>query len=319
MNLSVVILTFNEAENLPRCLESIRPLGCDVFVVDSGSTDGTRELARQWGATVAEHPFVTHALQWDWALRCLPVQSLWALAIDADQSLTPELAQELKELFWENGRRRRELDGLDGLYVKRRQVFRGRWIKHGGYYPKYLLKLFRRDRVRLDANDLLDHHFYVAGPTGKLRHDLVEANHKEDDIAFWISKHNRYASLMAREEWMRNRAAGALDGKSQALLKPSFSGNPDQRTLRLKRMWWQLPLFVRPWLYFLYRYLVRFGWLDGKEGLIFHFLQGLWFRLLVDINLDEIQQRHRSGQGVAEEAASLETGSSGRKTSESNA
>src|SRR5207244_1247176 len=108
----------------------------------------------------------------------------------------------------------------DGWYIKRKQIFRGRWIKHGGYYPKYLLKLFRRDKVFLHAADVVDHHFYVRGSCGKLEHDLIEANHKEDNISFWIEKHNRYATLTAAEE-QRNG-----DRVDHYPLTPSLFGSP---------------------------------------------------------------------------------------------
>ena len=177
-----------------------------------------------------------------------------------------------------------DVENVDGLFIKRRQLFRNRWIKHGGYYPKYLLKLFRRDKVLMDPGDLVDHHFYLTGRSKKLRHDLVEANKKEDDISFWIDKHNRYASLLAREEF------GWRAGSRATAITPRVLGNPDQQTLVLKQFWRRLPLYLRPFLYFSYRYFVRLGFLDGKEGAIFHFLQAFWFRLLVDIKLDEMQQ-----------------------------
>ena len=172
---------------------------------------------------------------------------------------------------------------MEGIYIKRRQIFRGRWIKHGGYYPKYLLKLFRVDRVKLNSTDLVDHHFYVRGKTLKLKHDLVEENSKEDRISFWIEKHNRYATLLAREELQRRHRARPEP------IQGSVLGNPDQRTLWLKGVWYRCPAYVRPFLYFVHRYFLRLGFLDGKEGFIFHFLQAFWFRLLVDINLDELE------------------------------
>lgn len=279
--LTVVVLTYNEEANLPACLESLRGLGAPIFVVDSGSSDRTKEIARQSGARVVEHPFDTHAAQWRWALDELPIATSWVLALDADQRATPELLGELRSLNAE------ALHGVSGAYVNRRQIFRGRWIRYGGYYPKYLLKLFRRDKVRLDASDLVDHHFYVDGATLKLRHDIVEANRKEDDISFWIDKHNRYAALLAREEfqWRRGRRTTAIE--------PSLLGDPDQKTLALKRLWRGMPLYVRPFLYFVYRYFVRLGILDGKQGAIFHFMQAFWFRLLVDIKLDELLSEGR--------------------------
>jgi glycosyltransferase involved in cell wall biosynthesis len=273
---SAIILTYNEEQNLPACLTSLKLLGCPIFVVDSGSTDRTLEIAAQFGAMILEHPFTTHTQQWDWALKNVPLESEWVFALDADQAITSELAAEI--------RTRLGTSISDGLYVKRRQVFRGRWIKHGGYYPKYLLKLFRRDKVFLHGGDSVDHHFYVRGSSGKLRYDLIEANHKEDNISFWIEKHNRYAQLMAAEE-QRQRG-----GSYEFPITPSLFETPDQRVIWLKRLWSRLPLFVRPSLYFIYRYFLRAGFLDGKEGFIFHFLQAYWYRLLVDINLDQIRK-----------------------------
>jgi len=276
MNLSVVILTYNEEANVGRCLTSLEPLRAPIFVVDSGSTDGTAVIARKAGCTVVTHPFATHAQQWAWALEHLPLQTDWVLALDADQALTPELAAELRDLDPE--------PALEGFYLRRRQVFRGRWIRHGAYYPKYLLKLFRRQCVYFDAHDLLDHHFYVSGPTRRLRHDLVEANVKENDICFWTEKHTRYAALVAREELCR------LAAPTPDPLRATLAGNPDQRTLWLKQRWRKLPLYVRPFLYFVYRYFFRLGFMDGKEGFIFHFLHSFWFRLLVDIKREELSR-----------------------------
>jgi glycosyltransferase involved in cell wall biosynthesis len=278
--LSAVVLTYNEEPNLASCLASLAGWVGELFVVDSGSTDATRAIAERYRATVVEHGFETHARQWLWALGHLPIKHGWVLALDADQRVTAELQEEIRALFAQGAR---SLDGLDGLYLNRRQVFRGRWIRHGGYYPKHLLKLFRRDRVQIDEADLIDHHFYVAGATRTLRHDLVEDNAKEADIGFWIDKHNRYAKLQARVEALRQHGP----------LTPRLLGNPDERTALMKRAWCRLPLYLRPGLYFLYRYFVRLGFLDGKEGFVFHFLQGFWYRLLVDIHLDDIRRQDR--------------------------
>jgi glycosyltransferase involved in cell wall biosynthesis len=298
--LSVIIITLNEESNLARCVASLNGVNCEIVVVDSGSTDRTKEIASAAGARVVEHAFETHTQQWLWALDNLQLKSDWVFGMDADQRLSPELRHEINELFCReelsvrSDAREREDDKLkriNGFYVKRRQVFRGKWIRHGGYYPKYLLKLFRRDKVKIETTDLMDHHFYVDNPIGKLQHDLIEDNKKENDISFWIDKHNRYASLLAREELLRNGNSSAQG------LEPSLIGNPDQRTLWLKRVWTRLPLYVRPFLYFFYRYFLRLGFLDGKQGFIFHFLQGFWFRLLVDIKIDELRREQRSEVG----------------------
>ena len=279
--LTVIVLTCNEDKNIERCLQSLYGWTDEIFLVDSGSTDETLSIARQYGVREVHHPFENHTLQWTWALAHLPCAHDWVMGLDADHRVTPELRDELIDLFT---RRQAHLGELEGLYVKRRQFFRGAWIRHGGYYPKYLLKLFRREKVYTDPDDLVDHHFYINGRVDKLRYDIIEENIKEDDISFWTEKHNRYASLIAQEELRCRRAP----------LDPSVFGTPDQRILWLRQCWKKLPLYFRPFLYFLYRYIIRLGFLDGKQGFIFHFLQGFWFRLLVDINIDEQKSRRKA-------------------------
>lgn len=283
--LTVLVLTLNEEPNLDACLASVAAWAAELIVVDSGSTDATLAIARRHGAAIVAHPFETHARQWAWALANAPYSHPWVLGLDADQRVTPALRAELVRLFAHEPER---LAGLHGLYVRRRQIFRGRWIRHGGYYPKYLLKLFRPAAARLDEHDLMDHHFYVAGPTALLPADLIEDNRKEHDIAFWIAKHNRYAALHAREELLRRRAAGSWP------LRAALFGSPDQRVIWLKSRWYKLPLYVRPFLYFFVRYVLQLGVLDGKEGFIFHFLQAFWYRLLVDIHLDDLLRSERA-------------------------
>jgi len=276
--LTVIILTRDEELNLGRCLESLHEVVERVVIVDSGSTDRTGEIARAHGAEVVEHPFESHGQQWLWAVENA-ADSEWVLGLDADQSLTAMLRMNLLELFTDE----RRLAQHAGFYLNRRQIFRGRWIRHGGYYPKYLLKLFKRTAVRFDPADLMDHHFHVAGQTGRLRGDLIEQNKKEEAISFWLLKHVRYAELLAAEELLRERGA-------EAVTPPSIAGHPDQRVAWLKRRWYTLPRYLRPTVYFLYRYFIRLGFLDGKEGFVFHVLQGFWLRLIVDVNLDELER-----------------------------
>lgn len=279
--IAVVVLTHNEEKNIATCLTSLSALVSEIFVVDSGSRDATIEIAEKYGARVVSHPFETHAKQWNWAFQNLPLSGDWILALDGDQRLTPglqgEIAQALKSSPLE----------IDGFYLCRRQIFRGRWIRHGGYYPKYLLKLFRRGRAQSDENELLDFRFYVPGKTAFLKHDLIEENQKEQDLNFWISKHRWFAELQAKEEYQRRRKGSVWR------VKPSLLGTPDQRTLWLKRIWYRLPLYFRPFLYFFYRYFLRLGLLDGRQGFIFHFFQGFWYRMLVDIKLDELVKQYR--------------------------
>jgi glycosyltransferase involved in cell wall biosynthesis len=274
---AAVVLTFNEAANLDRCLASVHGWCREIFVVDSGSTDGTQAIADRYGAAVVTHAFESHARQWQWALAELPIASPWVLALDADQRVSDELAQSIRTALAASG-------AVQGYFVPRRQVFRGRWIRHGGYYPKYLLKLFRRDAATLDPADRVDHHFRVAGEVARLSGDLIEDNRNEARIADWIARHNRYARLQAEEE-VERLAGGSVRGRP--------FGDPDERVRWAKGVWRRLPLYVRSFLYFGYRYVLRLGFLDGKQGFIFHFMQALWYRLLVDINRDELERAAR--------------------------
>ena len=281
--ITAIILTRDEELNLPSCLASLAGVVDEIFVVDSGSTDRTCEIAEAHGATVVQHPFTGHSDQWEWAIRNLPIRNTWILGLDADHRVTPELASELRSRFAPGAAQ----NHIAGFYVARRNVFRGRWIRWGGYYPKYLLKLFNRERIRFDAVDLLDHHFRVEGRTERLNGDIIEENRKEEDIDFWITKHLAYAELAAREELRRE------GGHRSSLVKSSMLGNPDERAEWQKETWRRLPAFARPAGYFLWRYFFRLGFLDGKEGFAFHFLHAFWFRLVADLKLEEIRKHDR--------------------------
>jgi len=224
---------------------------------------------------VGRHP--TPIKQWDFALRNFPITTPWVICLDADQTVTPELKTKLANFNDD------EHPGIDGIYFNRKNFFKGRWIKHGGYYPFYLLKMFRYGIGYSDINENMDHRFIVPGKTEVWKDGIIlEENLKENNIRFWIDKHNRYSDLVAQEEVERMEKA-----RSQTL-KPNFWGSPDERTAWRKQLWWKLPRYVRPILYFTQRFIFQFGFLDGRTGIIFHFLQGFWFRLIVDIKIDEI-------------------------------
>lgn len=278
---SFVILTYNEEQHLPRLLSSIYELNAAVYVLDSESTDQTLKIARRYGAQVAQHPFSSHPQQWHQALKMFDIQTPWVIGLDADQVISPELMQRLLEF------KDQDYTNIDGIYFNRKNYFRGKWIKHGGFYPFYLLKMFRYAKGYSDLNERMDHRFIVPGKTQIWKDGyLVEENLKENSISFWIHKHNVYSDLMAKEEVERR-----MQLRTQTV-KPLFWGTPDQRTAWLKKLWWRMPLFIRPAIYFVYRYVFRLGILDGYQGFIFHFLQGFWFRLIVDVKIKEITQLH---------------------------
>jgi len=280
---SVIVLAYNEAANLPGCLESLANLDCEVLVVDSGSTDNTREIARQAGAAVFEHPFETYGAQRNWAQGHLPLAADWVLHLDSDERLTPELVGEL------NGILLNPTPYVDGFLFRKRTLFMGRWIRHGGHYPSYHLRLFRKDRGECEER-LYDQHYVVRGKVRKLEHDYLDV--LTSDLSVWSTRHVRWAELEARE------IAEGFDAEGR--VKASPLGDPIQRRRWLREgLYWKLPLFLRAFLYWFYRYFLRLGFLDGKEGMVFHFLQGFWFRFLIDAKLFEMEKRAAERSAVA--------------------
>ena len=280
---SFIILTFNEEQHLPRLLRSIQDLEAPVFILDSGSTDHTIEIGQQFGATFLFNAFENHPKQWDFALKNFPVKTPWVICLDADQEVTPELKARLQNFKDE------EYQNINGIYFNRKNFFKGKWIKHGGYYPFYLLKMFRFGIGFSDTNEAMDHRFNAPGGSMVWKDGIIkEENLKENQIRFWIEKHNRYSDLLALEEVERMQNAR---GQSE---QPRFWGTPNQRKAWFKRQWWRLPRYVRPGLYFTQRMILQLGILDGRTGVIFHFLQAFWFRLVVDIKIDELLKQREN-------------------------
>jgi glycosyltransferase involved in cell wall biosynthesis len=272
--LAVIILTRDEETNLPRTLASLRGLDAEIFVVDSGSTDRTVEIARAAGCHVFEHPFENYALQRNWAFDHLPIGAPWTLCLDADERLTPDLVAEIRQMLSESGR-------FDGYMLRKRTIFMGRWLKHGGQYPAYHLRLFRSGCGRCEAR-LYDQHFVVDGRVGQLKSDYVDVI--TSDLATFVARHNRWAELEAEE--ILARAGGSA--RSGPAVTPLLTGTVIERRRFLRtRVYQRFPLFVRPFLFWFYGYVLRLGFLDGIEGLVFHTLQRFWFRFLIDAKIWE--------------------------------
>lgn len=284
---TAIVLTYNEERNLPDCLTSLSGWTARVFVVDSGSTDRTTAIARELGATVVSHRFEHYGAQRNWALDTLPIDTPWVLNVDADERVTPELRASIA------GAVERDDQAVLGYLVSRRTMFMGRWIRHGGHYPAWHLRLFRTGVGRCEER-LYDQHFHVPGRVERLPGDLVDT--LTPDVATFVRRHVRWAELEANEQ-----ESAIATGRVPARLR---SGNAIERRRWLRNAYNRLPLFVRPVLYFLYRYVLRLGVLDGREGLVFHFLQGFWYRMMVDALLFERRRRRaRTGAAPARESA----------------
>jgi glycosyltransferase involved in cell wall biosynthesis len=266
--ISAIIVAHNEEENIEHCLESLRG-SCDVFVVDSASTDRTIEICKKFGAEVFDHSYTNHANQWEWALRNLPIRTQWILALDADFIVTAELLNRICH----------EIDkvpnDVDGIYIRHLYKFGWGMIRFGGI-KKNWLRIIRHGCAWPDRGDLVDFRFVVNRRVLIWPEKIIEYNRKDDDISVWLAKQDKFALRLAVEEELRRRSLHAWDGT------PRLLGTTDERFAWLRDRWLHLPLFVRPVLYFVYRYVIACGMLDGRAGFLYHVLQGFWLRLLVD-------------------------------------
>ncbi|MBN8681334.1 MAG: glycosyltransferase family 2 protein [Chitinophagales bacterium] len=272
---TVVILTFNESVNIRQAIGNTVSWAQAVFVLDSGSQDDTVEIAKSMGAQVFHRAFDNYAAQRNHAIKELPFATEWMLFLDADEYLTEALKAEISDLL--AGQPEHQ-----GYYLKRRFYFMGKWIRYGGYYPTWLLRLFRRDAAYCERE--INEHIRVKGTTGKLLNDFADNNQK--DFTDWLNKHNKYATFEAEQLALPSQNLGKLTG-SQA----------ERKQWIRERIWSTLlPPLIRPFFYFIYRYFIRLGFLDGKTGFIFHFMHALAYQFIIDVKYIEIKLKNKQKQ-----------------------
>ena len=271
--LSVIILTKDEEKNLPSALASLRGLDAKCFIVDSGSQDRTVEIAKEAGCLIAVHEFVNYAQQLNWAIDNLPINTEWVMRLDADERLMPELAEELKKTLCD------PLLKANGIVIKRRNFFWGRWIRFGGYYPIWLLRIWRRGTARCENRHMDEHMVLDNGSLLYLKNDFIDENQK--GLTFWTNKHNGYSS----------REAMDMLAPEAHIDRDRTAGQASRKRFWKERIYANSPKFLRAFLYWFFRYFLLLGFLDGLPGLVFHFLQGFWYRFLVDAKLNELERK----------------------------
>lgn len=274
MRPSVILLTFNSEATLAATLSSARQVSDEIFVVDSFSSDGTVDLARLHGATVIQHSFEHYGAQRNWAIDNLPVTRSWQLHLDADESMDSRLISAIRELP--------EDPEHAGYFLPRYLRFLGRLLRHGGMSPTWHLRLFRTEMGRCEDRKYDQHFLLKSGTTGRLSGAMI------DDIRMplseWTARHNRWSDGEVAE----------LDAPEESeRVKALARGNPAEQKRFLRRQYNRMPLFVRPFALFAYRYIFRLGILDGTEGLIFWVLQTFWFRFLIDAKIWEKRHAER--------------------------
>ncbi|OQY70192.1 MAG: glycosyl transferase, partial [Ignavibacteriales bacterium UTCHB2] len=277
--LTTIILTHNEKLHLERCLRSLVKVSDKICIVDSYSNDETLKIADSYGAEVKQNKWINYAKQFNWGLENFNIDTKWVMRFDADEFLTKELAKEIKEKL-----PKFEKD-ITGIVLKRRVYFMNRWIKHGGYYPTNLLRIWRNGKGICEERWMDEHIKITEGKTITFDNDFIDDN--LNNLTWWTTKHNNYAT---------REAIDLLNIKYKFLKSESINAELSQQQDKRKRwvkenFYTYIPLFLRPFLYFIYRYIFRLGFLDGKAGLIWHFLQGFWYRFLVDAKIYDIERR----------------------------
>lgn len=270
--IAVIILTFNEEDNLPACLQSLIGLDAEIFVVDSGSTDKTLQIAEHGGCNIYSHEFKNYGAQRNWCFDNLPIKSPWTLCLDADERLTHELVEEIKEVLGSKS-------AADGYMLRKRTIFMGHWIKYGGQYPSYHLRLFKTGLGRCEDREY-DQHFIVSSKNlQKLKNDYIDVIC--NNLNVWSLRHVGWS-----ESEVKELLSDKINLKKQVNAK--VLGNPIERKRFLrKNIYQRSPLFLRAFLFWMYVYILRLGFLDKKPGLIFHTLRCFWWRFLVDAKMYE--------------------------------
>jgi len=275
--LSIIILAYNEEQHIERCIESIKSIASSIFVIDSFSTDKTVEIAEALGATVYQNKWPNnHSKQVNWALDNCDIQTKWVMRLDADEVVTPELAKEINQELLQN-------DEIKGYILNRGHYFLGRKMLHGGNYPTKLLRIWEHG-FGFCEDKLMDEHIVLTDdyPIKQLKGSFWD--HNLNNLTWWTEKHNSYSTKEAIMQLRKKYNTGmqqSINSNKQSKLKRFLKHNVYEK----------FPKSLRSFLFFIYRYIFRLGFLDGYQGLVWNFLQGFWYRFLVDAKVYELESK----------------------------
>ena len=266
LNLTVIVLTYNEELNIEECIRSLSPFDSRIVVVDSGSKDKTLDILKKYKVEIYHHEFNNYGDQRNWAQQNTDITTEWVMHLDADERLTKSLCENIINVLKTDCN-----NEIAGYLISRRTVFMGKFIKYGGHYPVYHNRMFRVSKGMCETR-LYDQHFIVNGKVEELSGDIIDVT---DDLNDWFNRHMRWAEAEADQIMLENKSSQLLEGK--------FAGTPIERRRWLKNnLYYRMPLFIRCVVYFTYRYFLRLGILDGYTGFVFHFLHAFWYRFKVD-------------------------------------
>lgn len=274
-DISAYIITLNEERHIRRAIENARKYAREVYVLDSYSSDRTCEIAESMGAHVYRRRFTYHADQLNWGLKNIPFATEWIWRQDADEYLTDELIDEINRVLPAAD------ESVNAFTAPCLRKFMGRHIRHG-IVPLVLLRLFRKGHAQWEDKKMDEHIYVTDGIIGELEQPFFDDSLLT--LTEWTAKHNAYATKEAADllctEYGLHENGEVVN-----------SGAHSMAVRRKKLKYCRLPLFWRAFAFFAYRYIIRLGFLDGKEGFLWHFLQGFWYRSLADAKVFEIKKR----------------------------
>ncbi len=265
--ITIIVLTKNEDLHLERLILNVNNIFNEIIILDSFSDDNTSLIAKKHSIKFVQNEFINFGAQRNYAINNIETLNDWIFFLDADETIDDSLITELIYIFSHN-------IIYDGFYINRKFIFMKKWIRFGGYYPIYLLRLFKKSKAY--CSGIVNEHIEVSGNTKIIqRGNIVDEN--LNNFNFWINKHNKYSDLEAEEFFIKKRE----------ISKFKFFNQVDTKKYIKLKYYNSMPLFLRPFIYFLYRYFLRFGFLDGYKGFIYHFCQGLIFWFFVDVKIFE--------------------------------
>ena len=272
-DVTAIVLTLNEEKNIEACLKSVEGFCSRVIVLDSGSTDHTREVAKEYGAEVIEHPFTYYAAQYNWGVDNANITTRWTLRLDADERFTPEVCAHCEKLLREHAE-----DDCNGIVMESDFFFLGRQMKHGGSKKRKIM-LFKTGKGRIEDRKRDAHTILLEGHTVAIKERYLHYDFK--DLTSYISRYNWYAIRELQDYVAFEQGA-------------SFDANTDPQLMQHRKkkftVYYRAPMFLRAWLWFIYNYYFRLGFLDGKEGYLYHYFESYWYRFLVDAKIYEYRK-----------------------------
>lgn len=280
-DVTAIVLTLNEAANIEACLKSVGGFCKRVVVIDSGSTDRTVEIAKRYDADVFFHEFTYYAAQYNWGVDNAGIDTKWTLRLDADERFTPEVCAHSEKLMAEHAD-----DDVNGIVMESDFFFLGRQMKHGGSKKRKIM-LFKTGKGRIEDRKRDAHTILSEGRTLAIRERYLHYDFK--DLTSYIARYNWYA-IRELQDFIAYEKGAAFDVNTDEQL----------RKHRKKKftIYYRAPMFFRAWLWFVYNYYFRLGFLDGREGYLYHYFESYWYRFLVDAKIYEYRKTGRADESL---------------------